>query len=231
MTSGQQTSRDSSAFPAGTTSCTSTLHHLDEHALQFARLEGVSSRDHSFQFRACDSATSVEHSTEVPTCNNVCQCSNRVALVFSHLEPIQGEDSGVNRCTCNQGCAVGQHQGDENCIHKHSATAMVDPETVEELNSETESLADSLKTLSVSMADSRSVLSRGTTNAPSSHHMVPPQAHYSGHYGNGGCGSCREEALCVGHMDDVTVDELAGYFDQLLYLPRPMSEMAQLMYT
>ena len=47
-----------------------------------------------------------------------------------------------------------------------------------------------------------------------------------------GChGNCREEALGVGYVDDVTVDDLAGYFDQMLHLPRPMSDMAQLMYT
>ena len=50
-----------------------------------------------------------------------------------------------------------------------------------------------------------------------------------------GChGNCRNAALGVGSSyvdDDVTVDDLAGYFDQMLHLPRPMSDMAQLMYT
>ncbi|XP_023214836.1 uncharacterized protein LOC111640552 [Centruroides sculpturatus] len=32
-------------------------------------------------------------------------------------------------------------------------------------------------------------------------------------------------------MDDVTVDELAGYFDNLVYIPRKMSHMAEMMYT
>ena len=44
-------------------------------------------------------------------------------------------------------------------------------------------------------------------------------------------GNCREEALGVGYVDDVTADDLAGYFDQMLHLPRPMSDMAQLIYT
>ena len=30
--------------------------------------------------------------------------------------------------------------------------------------------------------------------------------------------------------EDITVDDLAGYMDQLLYLPRPMSDSAELMY-
>ena len=41
--------------------------------------------------------------------------------------------------------------------------------------------------------------------------------------------SCREEAINI--YNDITVDELAGYLDELLYLPRPMSDMAELMYT
>ena len=43
-----------------------------------------------------------------------------------------------------------------------------------------------------------------------------------------GCHSnCRNAALGVGSSyvdDDVTVDDLAGYFDQMLNLPRPMSD-------
>ena len=50
--------------------------------------------------------------------------------------------------------------------------------------------------------------------------------------GSHGNGRCRDEALgVVRYVDDVTVDDLAGYFDQMLHLPKPMSEMAQLMYT
>lgn len=41
--------------------------------------------------------------------------------------------------------------------------------------------------------------------------------------------TCRQEA-CY-YPNDITVDELAGYLDELLYLPQPMSDMAELMYT
>ena len=41
--------------------------------------------------------------------------------------------------------------------------------------------------------------------------------------------SCRQEA-CY-YPSDITVDELAGYLDELLYIPKPMSDMAELMYT
>lgn len=40
--------------------------------------------------------------------------------------------------------------------------------------------------------------------------------------------SCRQEAL---YYNDVSVEELAGYFDELLHIPKPMSVMAELMYT
>ncbi|KAG8183006.1 hypothetical protein JTE90_017094 [Oedothorax gibbosus] len=33
------------------------------------------------------------------------------------------------------------------------------------------------------------------------------------------------------HSDDTTVDELAGYFDNLVYIPKKMSHMAEMMYT
>ena len=44
--------------------------------------------------------------------------------------------------------------------------------------------------------------------------------------------SCREEATTsLTSLDDTTVDDLAGYLDQIMFLPKPMSEMAELMYT
>ncbi len=44
--------------------------------------------------------------------------------------------------------------------------------------------------------------------------------------------SCREEAAaCANCFDDTTVDDLAGYLDEIMFIPRPMSEMAELMYT
>ena len=33
------------------------------------------------------------------------------------------------------------------------------------------------------------------------------------------------------NMDDTTPEELAAYFDQLLHIPKPMSQMAEMMYT
>ena len=43
--------------------------------------------------------------------------------------------------------------------------------------------------------------------------------------------TCRQQAAVPVFTDDTTVDDLAGYFDQMLYIPKPMSDMAELMYT
>ena len=46
--------------------------------------------------------------------------------------------------------------------------------------------------------------------------------------------TCREEAAAVSSrncLDDTTVDDLAGYLDEIMFIPKPMSEMAELMYT
>ena len=45
--------------------------------------------------------------------------------------------------------------------------------------------------------------------------------------------SCRQQAVTYrpSYFDDTTVDDLAGYLDEIMFLPKPMSEMAELMYT
>lgn len=43
--------------------------------------------------------------------------------------------------------------------------------------------------------------------------------------------TCRQEVCDHRYLDDTTVDDLVGYFEQMLYLPKPMSDMAELMYT
>ena len=45
------------------------------------------------------------------------------------------------------------------------------------------------------------------------------------------CRTCRQEVYAPSCLDDTTVDDLVGYFDQIMYIPKPMSEMAELMYT
>ncbi|XP_071482249.1 uncharacterized protein [Diadema antillarum] len=45
--------------------------------------------------------------------------------------------------------------------------------------------------------------------------------------------SCSQEAKMAedGLLDDTSVDDLAGYFDSMVYIPRKMSAMAEMMYT
>lgn len=45
--------------------------------------------------------------------------------------------------------------------------------------------------------------------------------------------TCREQAAAAygNSFDDTTVDDLAGYLDEIMFIPKPMSEMAELMYT
>lgn len=45
------------------------------------------------------------------------------------------------------------------------------------------------------------------------------------------CRTCRQEVYAPSCLDDTTVDDLVGYFDQFMYFPKPMSDMAELMYT
>lgn len=40
-----------------------------------------------------------------------------------------------------------------------------------------------------------------------------------------------EQALPHNSTDDTTVDELAGYFENLIHIPKKMSQMAEMMYT
>lgn len=50
-----------------------------------------------------------------------------------------------------------------------------------------------------------------------------------------GCGGQHRRLQCANvqkkNFDDTTPEELASYFDQLLYFPKPMSAMAEMMYT
>ncbi|XP_015923244.2 oxidative stress-responsive serine-rich protein 1 [Parasteatoda tepidariorum] len=44
-------------------------------------------------------------------------------------------------------------------------------------------------------------------------------------------GQCAAQHASQDHADDINVDELAGYFDNFVYIPKKMSEMAEMMYT
>jgi len=183
---------------------------------------------------------------------------NQVPLVFSHLEPTRGETVSTSCGECvHVLCRVDlcQHQTCQNCGQKHILTedsSCLASSSLPEPGSEAETLLDSLQSLSMSSstgvasgnqdfdhpAERRAMVtapehSCGASNSVSSSstHWVWPDRYSGGHSSRALCHSCRAEVMRVDYLDDVTVDDLAGYFDQLLYLPRPMSEMAELMYT
>ena len=183
---------------------------------------------------------------------------NQVPLVFSHLEPTRGETVSTSCGDCVQAvCGVDlcQHQTCQNCGQNHIATengSCLASSSVPEPGPEAETLLDSLQSLSMSSstgvasgnqhfdhpAERRAMVtvpehSYGASNSVSGSptHWVLPDRYSNGHASRALCHSCRAEVMRMDYLDDVTVDDLAGYFDQLLYLPRPMSEMAELMYT
>ena len=77
------------------------------------------------------------------------------------------------------------------------------------------------------VVDSFSALSvSNSSNSPLTSHVGPSQQSLSL------LRSCREQAAAAGSgLDDTTVDDLAGYLDEIMFIPKPMSEMAELMYT
>ena len=178
---------------------------------------------------------------------------NKPPLVFSHLEPTTTQtpsnagptNYGAHVAATFSSCVEQAHQCPvSHCTvhgltHTDSDNSSIPPEQDTVLLSQMQNLTVSSQYCSTRSQDlldyhSNSVghhcdalrregSSLATANGSHGQLAWPRSSH--------GNGSCRDEALGVGYMDDVTVDDLAGYFDQMLYLPKPMSDMAQLMYT
>jgi hypothetical protein len=168
----------------------------------------------------------------------------RPPLVFSHLEPTSTNESGA--CA---GCVSIPFHGGLDQSHQdhlsHDPGRILEDDRRSEVGGEgqEDQLLSQMESLTVSSED---LTTRVRFAEDSVDHDSQQQTDsYSGDCvasdihsqwawsrgGHGNGGSCRDEALGVGYVDDVTVDDLTGYFDQMLHLPRPMSEMAQLMYT
>ena len=168
-------------------------------------------------------------------------CDNggkRPPLVFSHLEhtPV-AEDTDCVPIPFQGGMEQNQHQCLSCCARRMSETSSVhgsgceqDCQLLTQLQSLTVSPSGRMREDgAVPQLFGHDYLQRGTESSESgcacgSH--TPQWAWSRGCHGN-----CRDAELGVGYVDDVTVEDLAGYFDQMLHLPRPMSDMAQLMYT
>ena len=159
--------------------------------------------------------------------------SHSPPLVFSHLEPT-ATDLPASTIAASH-VSVPFHSSVEHSHHQQCC-----PRSIHRQESDDTLLVDQLQSLAVSTTSSASGTSSYQLSSehqdnlsPSTTHVVASGNHNQWAWSRGGHGnvSCRDEALGVGFMDDVTVDDLAGYFDQMLHLPKPMSEMAQLMYT
>lgn len=102
------------------------------------------------------------------------------------------------------------HRGLSQALPQSSKNLNSDPFTSHE-GEDAASIIDSFDTLSVSNSHHPVVASHSAVAIPR---------------------SCRQEATnSVTYFDDTTVDDLAGYLDEIMFLPKPMSEMAELMYT
>ena len=170
-------------------------------------------------------------------------CDNagkRPPLVFSHLEhtPVAGDSDCV---PFQGGVEQNQHHCLSCCARKTSEASAVhgsgweqDGQLLTQLQSLTVSPSSGIRRMreedgAAPQLFGHDYLQRGTESSESGCACgghTPQWAWSRGCHGN-----CRDEALGVGYVDDVTVEDLAGYFDQMLHLPRPMSDMAQLMYT
>ena len=169
--------------------------------------------------------------------------------VFSHLEHTTGVDnSGAGCVSIPFHCGTEPRRPQQECTS--CASRRRDGECVErqERDLHTQRYCDERHdTQLVSRLQSLSVAQQHTQNECTpqlggdyNHHGDPVSDAARVADSNGaqwvwsrGChGNCRGEALGVGYVqDDVTVDDLTGYFDQMLHLPKPMSDMAKLMYT
>ena len=159
--------------------------------------------------------------TSIQAVQSLCQFNEQPPLLFSRLEHSTSShieandrhsDSGGTCCSCSNGhwngatldCCAGPVCSTCGCGVSSRVTNQ---------NSD-EDIIESFNSLSVSNSGSSSL------------RLVPTNVSGGSHL------SCRQQAATYGrYFDDTTVDDLAGYFDEIMFLPKPMSEMAELMYT
>ena len=175
----------------------------------------------------------------------------RPPLVFSHLEhtSVAEDATGCGPVPFQSGMELGQHQCLScSCRTQKETTRGREGEVYGDGCDQDGHLLTQLQSLTVSPHEEGSAsIGRMSDNGVAPQLYGPDCLHRETESEGGACGgqaqwawsrcchgNCRNAALGVGSSyvdDDVTVDDLAGYFDQMLHLPRPMSDMAQLMYT
>ena len=170
------------------------------------------------QSRTCIGAVHSSHSLN----------GRQTPLLFSHLEHTHSTHVSKSTSTVTDStvlCCNCRHLLEAASLHREAGS--ICPNCGERLtvaasssNHTDEDIVTSFNSLSVSSASasSSSEVSLASSSAPRAacSHM-----------------SCRQQAVTYApsYFDDTTVDDLAGYLDEIMFLPKPMSEMAELMYT
>lgn len=163
--------------------------------------------------------------TSVQAVQSLCQLNEQPPLLFSHLEHSTSSHSEANGghsdsramcCSCSGGHWNGATLNCDGPVCSVCISGCGVSSRVTNQNSDEDIIA-SFNSLSVSNSGSSSL------------RLVPTNVSGGSHL------SCRQQAATYGrpgrYFDDTTVDDLAGYLDEIMFLPKPMSEMAELMYT
>ena len=145
-----------------------------------------------------------------------CQLTQQSPLLFSHLEHSttydQTAENGGSCSSCWERSPL-ECSGSSSDVCPSCGAGRV-------ANQNSDDILTSFNSLSVSNSEQFSC-----SNSP----RVLPATSAISHL------SCRQQAASYGGgarcLDDTTVDDLAGYLDEIMFLPKPMSEMAELMYT
>lgn len=100
------------------------------------------------------------------------------------------------------------------------------------------SLKDQRESLSDSELECNKTLTAKSLLSPSKESKVQQKTHFQSREIVTDCSRQHRRLQCANvqkhsgmNFDDTTPEELAAYFDQLLYFPKPMSAMAEMMYT
>ena len=155
-------------------------------------------------------------------------------LVFAPLENTEkSAHNGCGTCACDVD-NVRQTVPQSNHRHICPSCRMIRDEIGSETSDIGEALeqemVDSFNVLRVSSPTCAAVaVSQHNVHSPDTS-IIPPNP-YQNDASKLLCRTCRQEVCAPSLLDDTTVDDLAGYLDQIVFLPKPMSEMAELMYT
>ena len=197
----------------------------DANTFQALASIATNEEDRSTHFVVSPRSPALEMQSRTDPCigavQSSCHVTEQSSLLFSHLErTTHGEVAdGGTRCNCEQwnrstSCYTVDTTGSASAVCHVCGCSRVANQNSDE------SIITSFNSLSVSHS--------GYHGSSNTLRTLP-------HSGSSTSMSCRQQAVTYGAggrcYDDTTVDDLAGYLDEIMFLPKPMSEMAELMYT